>query len=192
MSFAKLLSLWETNTSPQTIRKVFWAGFSWPWNLTPPAQIMNWPQWPITLWQNITHYLSSGKAMTKLLKWDITHCSVLWGEMLWFKDRTRSTLLQVEQVSSRRLVGQDPAALELAILSLIASRPWTVALDGQGKTHFLFVESVLQCLSCAMAKRGLCCSKLYDYISHGLSGSSDDIGWIAFIGTSWIVRISQL
>lgn len=61
--------------------------------------------------------------MTKLLKWDITHCSVLWGEMLWFKDRTRSTLLQVEQVSSRRLVGQDPAALELAILSLIASRP---------------------------------------------------------------------
>jgi len=62
------------------------------------------------------------------------------------------------------------------MLSLIASRPWRIALDRQCKTSFLFMESVLQYLSCAVAKRGLCCFKSYGYSSLGLSVKSDSCG----------------
>lgn len=170
----------------------FLGSFYLDWNPTLPPQIMNWPQWPITLWQNITHDLSSGKATIKPLKWHITYCSVSWEEVLWFKDRTGSTLLlQAEQLSSRHSVGQELSASSWPYVSWLPLGLGQLHLTGRVK-YFLFEEPGLQHLSCAVTKRNLCCSKSWLQLSQSApSGSCGSIRWIAFIDTSLMVRMLQ-
>lgn len=170
----------------------FWAAISWPWNPAPPPQIMNCDRSDLSHFNRIQQTILAQAKLRQNCCNATLHIAVSHKEK-HFGSRTGHILLSLFKWS-KSPAGTWVGSLELAI-------PWQLLglgelhLTGRVRHAFLFMESLLQCLSCAMAKRGLRWSISYDYSSHGQSvssGSCGDIEWRAFIGTSWMVRMSQL